>query len=157
MKKQIIAFAVLLTIISCNGPKSGPLQKDDFDRTDLSQNMKDQNYKARVSTEKINVSIEPCADCITIANLIENKKTWSDKVIKIRGKVTKYNPSIMGKNWVHIQDGTEYGKEFDLTITTDIAVEVGDTVTFEGTIVLDKDFGYGYKYNVLMEDGKPAL
>jgi hypothetical protein len=63
----------------------------------------------------------------------------------------------MGKNWVHIQDGSEFQGGFDLTITTDKKVSLDDTVTFEGKIVLDKDFGYGYFYNVLMEEGKPVL
>jgi hypothetical protein len=63
----------------------------------------------------------------------------------------------MGKNWVHIQDGSEFQGGFDLTITTNIQVSVGETKTFEGKIVLDKDFGYGYLYSVLMEEGKPVL
>ena len=63
----------------------------------------------------------------------------------------------MGKNWVHIQDGTEFEGGFDLTITKDKQASVGETITFEGKIVLDKDFGYGYFYNVLMEDGKSVL
>jgi hypothetical protein len=29
---------------------------------------------------------------------------------------------------------------------------VGDIVTFSGTIALDKDFGAGYKYEVIMEN-----
>jgi len=59
----------------------------------------------------------------------------------------------MGKNWIHIQDGTEGEGVYDLTITSLQNVSVGDTVTFEGKIALDKDFGYGYFYNVLMEEG----
>lgn len=157
MKNLIKLTAILIILISCNGPKSGPLEKADFDNTDLNQNMKEQNYEAQISTEKIDINIEPCEGCITLANLAENKKSFSGKVIKIRGQVTKYNPAIMDKNWVHLQDGTDYRNEFDLTLTTDIGVEVGDIVTFEGRIVLDKDFGYGYKYTILMEDAKPVL
>jgi hypothetical protein len=74
--------------------------------------------------------------------------------VKITGRVTKYNPSIMGKNWVHLQDGSEFEGGYDLTVTTDTVVEVGETVTFEGKIALDKDFGYGYFYSVLLEEGK---
>ena len=29
--------------------------------------------------------------------------------------------------------------------------KVGDIVTFEGKLVLNKDFGYGYKYDYLVE------
>ena len=60
----------------------------------------------------------------------------------------------MGKNWVHIQDGTDYKDGFDLTVTTNNTVAVGEIVTFEGKIALDKDFGYGYSYSVIMEEGK---
>ena len=63
----------------------------------------------------------------------------------------------MGKNWVHIQDGSEFEGGFDLTVTTDKPTSVGETITFEGKVILDKDFGYGYYYSVLMEDGKPVL
>jgi hypothetical protein len=60
----------------------------------------------------------------------------------------------MSRNWVHIQDGTKNdGKVADLTITTNANVQVGDNVSFEGKITLDKDFGAGYKYNVIMEQG----
>ena len=60
----------------------------------------------------------------------------------------------MNKNWIHIQDGTDNSGKFDLTVTTDIEVKVGDTITLEGAIALDKDFGFGYKYEVIMEDAK---
>jgi hypothetical protein len=156
MKKLIILTSLLLVIVSCKGPRSGPLQKETFSKTDFTQKMKDVNYKAQVSVEKENVMIEPCEGCITIANLLKSKKSFEGKTVEITGKVTKFNGSIMGKNWIHIQDGTEYKGDFDLTITTDIVVNVGDTVTFKGIIALDKDFGYGYKYSVLMEEGKLA-
>jgi len=60
----------------------------------------------------------------------------------------------MGKNWIHIQDGTDYKGSFDLAITSAISVMVGDTLTFEGKITLDKDLGYGYFFDVLMEDAQ---
>ena len=74
--------------------------------------------------------------------------------MKIKGQVTKFSPNIMGKNWVHIQDGTNDSGNYDLTVTTNDVVKVGDVVTFEGTIVLKKDFGAGYFYEVIMEDAK---
>lgn len=157
MKTLLIPTITIFLTIACNGPKSGPLQVESFDKTDLNQSMEEQNYKANLSSEKINVNITPCDGCITIANLLSDKKSYSGKVVKIRGKVTKFNPLIMERNWVHIQDGTDFRDEFDITVTTSIYVTVGDTITFEGKIVLDQDFGYGYVYNVLMEAGKPVL
>ncbi len=112
------------------------------------------DYSSNVEIEKVEVTGEKAEGGITIAELFENKEDYAGKVVRIRGKVTKFNAAIMNTNWIHIQDGTQFDKYFDLTITTDLEPEVGDVVTIEGTIVLDKDFGYGYTYEVLMEDGK---
>ncbi len=103
---------------------------------------------------KEDVSVKPAEGGITIAKLYANKKSYENKIVKIRGKVTKYNAGIMNKNWAHIQDGTSNGDNFDLTVTTNKEVKVGDVVTFEGKIALNKDFGYGYSYDVMMEDAK---
>jgi hypothetical protein len=107
-----------------------------------------------VKPEKFTVTITPCEGCTTIAKLLETKEELSGKTVRIKGIIAKYNPQIMGKNWVHIQDGTDFKGTYDLTITTDSEVTVGEKVTFEGKITLKKDFGYGYFYEVLMEEGK---
>jgi hypothetical protein len=156
MNKLIIFFTVLMALTSCKGRGSGPLVRDSFAKEGQIHNIDNQNNKTKVQIEKMNVTVEPCDGCITISNLLSNKKSYSGKVIKVKGKVTKFNPEIMGKNWVHIQDGTEFEGAFDLTITTSTKAVVGETITFEGKIALDKDFGYGYTYNVLMEEGKPV-
>ena len=150
-------MTMVLTMTFCKGPGSGPLQKESFDNNKMPHGTEVKDHKGKVQTEKMDIVIEPCDDCTSIAELFANKKAYSGKVVKVKGQVTKYNPGIMGKNWVHIQDGSEFKEEFDLTITTDIEVAVGETVTLEGSITLDKDFGFGYFYNVLMEDGKPVL
>jgi hypothetical protein len=111
-------------------------------------------HPVQVKTEKIKISIEPGEGCITIAKLMEAKSEYSGKTVRVKGKITKFNAEILGKNWIHIQDGTEFSGAYDLTITTDSQVAVGDTVTFEGKIALKKDFGYGYFYDVIMEEGK---
>jgi hypothetical protein len=111
-------------------------------------------HVASVKTEKIDISIDPVEGCISLAMLLEKKTEYSGETVKVRGKVSKYNSGILGKNWIHLQDGSEYNGAFDLTITTDSQLVVGDTVTFEGKIILNKDFGYGYFYEVIMEDGK---
>ena len=111
-----------------------------------------QSIKPKIKQEKIN--IKPVNGSITIAELYANKSKYEGKVIKVRGKVTKYNPDIMGKNWIHIQDGTKSGSNFDLTITTKDRVRMGDVITFEGKITLNKDFGAGYFYPVIMEEAK---
>jgi len=88
----------------------------------------------------------------SIENLLAKKEAFSEKTITIKGKVIKVNNGIMKKNWVHIADGTKFEDKKDLGITTLDTVKVGDIVTFKGKIVLNKDFGYGYVYPVLLED-----
>ena len=75
------------------------------------------------------------------------------------GKVVKFSARIMGKNWLHIQDGsgdTVAGTN-DLTVTTNVVAKAGDTVLVSGKLAINKDFGYGYKYDVIIEDAKVAF
>jgi hypothetical protein len=62
----------------------------------------------------------------------------------------------MGRNWLHIQDGTgkAEGGDNDLTVTTDAMVKKGDIVTVTGTVGVDKDFTAGYQYPVIIEGAK---
>lgn len=91
---------------------------------------------------------------VTIGDLYKDPSAFAGKKIKVRGKVVKYNAEIMDRNWIHIQDGTSSGGKFDLTITSLEQVSVGEIVAFEGVIAVNKDFGAGYKYDVIMEEGK---
>ena len=107
-----------------------------------------------VSHEKKEIKMNHAKDDITIAALLENKKTYAGKMVLIKGEVTKFNPGIMKKNWIHLQDGSDFNGKFDLTVTTDQEVKIGETIIVEGIIALDKDFGSGYFYEVIMEDAK---
>jgi hypothetical protein len=107
-----------------------------------------------VTVGKKDIKIETAAGGITIGELFKNKANYSGKTIKIKGEVTKFSLEIMKKNWIHLQDGTEGDGKFDLTVTTAEEFKVGDIVTIEGKVTLDKDFGYGYFYDVLVEDAK---
>jgi hypothetical protein len=96
------------------------------------------------------------ADARTVAETYAQKGALKEKAVTIRGKVVKFNPGIMGKNWVHLQDGS--GKadkgDNDITVTTQDMTSVGDTVVVKGTVRIDKDFGAGYAYPVIVEDAK---
>lgn len=94
-------------------------------------------------------SVKPAAGSIKIADLLGNLNKYEGKVVKVTGKCVKINPMIMGRNWIHLQDGS--ANNFDLTVTTTENVSLGDIVTLEGTIAVNKDFGAGYRYNVIME------
>jgi hypothetical protein len=90
----------------------------------------------------------------TIAEVFAQKAALASKPVAVRGKVTKFNADIMGKNWVHLQDGSgETGhNDFDLTVTTSSVAAVGDVVVARGVVRTDQDFGAGYAYAVLVED-----
>ncbi len=89
----------------------------------------------------------------TIAEIYAGRDGLSGKDVAIRGKVVKFSPQIMGKNWVHVQDGSGAAGTNDLTITTQDEAKVGDTVLVSGKITLNKDFGMGYRYDLIIEDG----
>ena len=111
-----------------------------------------QPQKPKIEREAI--SMKPAEDGVTIKQLFDNMNYYKGKTVKVKGKVSKINNGIMGKNWIHIQDGTSSGEDFDLTVTTNDMVGMGQVVTFEGKIATNKDFGYGYSYKVLLEDAK---
>ncbi len=98
------------------------------------------------------INIKPIEGGVTISELFKNKKRYQGKRVKIRGKVTKFNAQVMSKNWIHLQDGTDNNGNFDITITSNANVNVGDIVTLEGLVSLDKDFGYGYFYKLIIEN-----
>lgn len=88
----------------------------------------------------------------TVAEVLSNKDALGGQEVLLRGKVVKYNGGIMGKNWLHLQDGTGGEGTNDLTVTTNDTAEVGATVLVKGKVALDKDFGAGYQYPVMIED-----
>lgn len=100
------------------------------------------------------VKIEKPKNGTSLAELFAAKKSFSGKSIIVKGKVVKINNGIMNRNWIHIVDGTQFENLGDLAITTSEIVNIGDIVTFKGVIVLDKDFGQGYIYDVLLEEAK---
>jgi hypothetical protein len=90
----------------------------------------------------------------TVGEVFAGQAGLGGKEVAVRGKVVKFSAQIMGKNWVHVQDGTGQAGSNDLTVTTADNAKVGDTVLVTGKITLKKDFGMGYKYDLIIEDGK---
>lgn len=88
-----------------------------------------------------------------IAWVYANRESLVDQQISLRGTVVKYNANILGWNFIHIQDGSGDVADGsnDLTMTSKAATAVGETIVVTGTIILNKDFGYGYSFPVMME------
>ncbi|MBU1985668.1 MAG: DNA-binding protein, partial [Proteobacteria bacterium] len=79
------------------------------------------------------------------------------KTIRVQGKVVKFSPNIMGKNWIHLQDGSgdPLKNTHDLVITTSAEPPKDkEVITIEGTVRANKDFGAGYSYVVIVEEAK---
>jgi hypothetical protein len=103
----------------------------------------------------VKVSKATGADARTVAEVYAQRGDLKEKSVTIRAKVVKYNEGIMGRNWIHIRDGSgSAGKDNDLTVTTAEKAAVGDVVVVKGTVRVDKDFGAGYAYPVIVEDAK---
>jgi hypothetical protein len=110
------------------------------------------NPHSQVLSGKQNVKVDPLSDGQTIEKIFQEKEALSGKAINVRGIVTKFNPGILDRNWIHIQDGTAFNDKYDLTVTSDEEVVEGKTVVVSGTVALNKDFGNGYSYDVLIEN-----
>lgn len=90
---------------------------------------------------------------LTVAEVFADPAKLAGQKVIVRGKVVKTNAGIMGTNWVHVRDGSGAEGTNDLTVTTKGEVpKVGDTVVVSGPASLNKDFGMGYTYPVMLED-----
>ena len=98
--------------------------------------------------------VEKVKDGKTVAEIFAGKEDLAGKQVLVRGKVVKFLPQIMGKNWLHLQDGSGSEGTNDLTVTTTAMAEVGDLVLVNGKVSVNRDFGYGYSYEVLLEDAE---
>jgi hypothetical protein len=89
----------------------------------------------------------------TIAEIFDAGSGLAGQTVSVRGRVVKFSPRILGVNFVHLRDGTssKQGKG-DLTVTTKTDVEVGALVVVRGLVAADKDFGFGYTYDLIVED-----
>jgi hypothetical protein len=87
----------------------------------------------------------------TIEALFMEKAKLSGHQVQLHGTVVKVNNAIMNRNFLHVRDGTGQKGSDDLTITSQDTAEVGDEVVVTGTIAVDKDFGAGYTYPILLE------
>jgi hypothetical protein len=95
-------------------------------------------------------------DARAIAEVYAQKDKLKDRTVTVRGKVVKYNEGILGKTWIHLQDGsgTQATRDFDLAVTTKGTSKLGEVITIKGTLRLARDFGSGYTYPVIVEDAK---
>jgi hypothetical protein len=114
--------------------------------------------KANIAGLDKNIKVEKAsgANAYTVAEVYEKRAALNTKQVTVRGKVVKFSQGIMGKNWVHLQDGSgdQQKSTHNLVATTQDTAAVGDIVTVTGTFAKDKDFGAGYVYKAIIEEAK---
>jgi len=95
-------------------------------------------------------------DARTIAEVHAQKMELKEKSVTIHGKVVKFTSQVMSKNWIHLRDGSGNADkgDNDVTVTTQGMAKVGDVVLVKGIVRVNKDFGSGYTYAVIIEDAK---
>ncbi len=88
---------------------------------------------------------------IKISELVSDPKKYEGKTVQLSGICTKINAGIMNRNWIHLKDGSK--DDFDLVVTSEVFVPEGSTITIKALVTLNKDFGAGYKYDLILENG----
>lgn len=111
---------------------------------------------AVVPSAEVNVNKATGPNSYSVGECFEQSKDLHGKTVRVRGKVMKISRMIMGKNWLHIQDGTgnPLKNQHDLVATTTEEPAEGSVITIEGVLAAERDFGAGYKYEVIVEDAK---
>ena len=92
----------------------------------------------------------------TVESLNQNKATLAGQTVSAQGKVVKVNNGIMGRNFVHVQDGTGDASNNNLIVTSKQTAAVGDQVSVSGVVAVNRDFGSGYSYPLLLEEATIA-
>jgi hypothetical protein len=173
LKKIIVCFiglAVIFGLIACGSAtseteskapadKSGKTlaQAHGVNRSEMAaqgQTPQTPGGHPAVPFSKVNVEKSTARNGYTVGEIFAKGVSLNKQKVTVRGQVVKVNPNIMGRNWLHIQDGTgdPAKNTHDLVVTSADIAEKGAVITIEGTLAADKDFGFGYKYDVIVED-----
>jgi hypothetical protein len=143
---ELIYFVPYLAV---EGGSDGGSAGDDWSKKHIQQIEKQPPVEIDVS------GIEKAEGGKTVAEIFDEKSELSGQAVTIRGKVVKSTPNIMGKTWLHVKDGTASASGADdLVVTTMAEVEVGKTILATGTVKLDLDLGFGYEFDVLLEEAR---
>src|SRR4030067_1137594 len=141
-------------VIFTTGPTSAQSPHGAPDKMSIHGGSMGSKSEETTTTENIKVEKATVPNAYTVAEIFGKKSELDKKSVVVSGKVVKVSAGIMGKNWLHIQDGSGNAKDGnnDLVVTTQDIPKGGDTVTAHGILYKDKDFGSGYKYDVVVEE-----
>lgn len=139
-------YLVTNLVAENHGNNTGTLTAD-FSETNTAQKATSVKKDIPTHTEEI---IQDKGS-ITISELVANSSAYEGKTVQLTGKCVKINPNIMKRNWIHLQDGSK--NDYDLVITSSTFVPEGKTVTIKAEVSLNRDFGAGYRYDLILENG----
>jgi len=148
-----IALAVLVALAGCSKKEPAADASKAPESTASQPQMPEGHPAAKPAAEVDLTGIAQAEGGKTVAEVFADKDALAGQSVTVRGKVVKVNAGILGTNWVHVRDGSGGEGTNDLTVTTSGDVpDVGDTVLLTGTVALNKDFGMGYTYDVMVEN-----
>lgn len=109
--------------------------------------------KSKVNAESKNTVKQISQDgSIKIAEIVDHPEKYENKTVQITGTIAKVNPNIMNRNWYHLKDGSK--DDFDFVVTSNTYVPEGHTITIKAEVHRNVDFGAGYKYDLILENGE---
>jgi DNA/RNA endonuclease YhcR with UshA esterase domain len=133
---------------------SSHVTRSGIDAHDLASQSRGGSAKATVSFTNLKVEKSTAQNGYTVGELFAKATSLNRQKVTVKGQVVKVNPNIMGKNWLHIQDGTgdPAKNTHDLVVTSASIAEKGTIISLEGILTAGKDLGSGYRYDVIVED-----
>lgn len=155
-----LALAVLVAIAGCSKkePSADAAKAQATDAASTQPQMPAEHPAAKPGAEVDLAGIAQAEGGKTVAEVYAQKDALAGQKVTFRGKVVKVNTGILGTNWLHVRDGSGADGTNDLTVTTPGTVPgVGDTVLVTGTVGLNKDFGMGYTYDVIVEEASVTV
>ena len=155
-----LALAVLVALAGCSKkePAADAAKASDSPATAAQPQMPAGHPSAKPAAEVDLAGIAQAEGGKTVAGVFADKDALAGQKVTVRGKVVKVNAGILGTNWLHVRDGSGGEGTNDLTVTTAGTVpNVGDTVLLTGTVALNKDFGMGYAYDVIVEEAEVTV
>ena len=160
-KASTLALAVLIALAGCSKKEPAPEAAKVAEAPAPAMTGKMPEDHPPPAADKADVDLSGIAKADggkTVEEIFAEKSTLAGNKVAVRGKVVKVNPDIMGKNWLHVRDGSGGDGTNDLTVTTAGTLpDVGEVVVVTGTVVLDQDFGMGYQYPVIVQDAEITI
>jgi hypothetical protein len=156
--RSAIAVAVLAALAGCSKPESAAPAADDNAAATAPESGMTEPHPMPAAMPGADVDLTGIAKAeggMTVAEVFADPGKLAGQHVTVRGKVVKTNPDVMGKNWIHVRDGSGTDGTNNLTVTTTGNVpNIGDTVLVSGPVSANKDFGMGYVYPVIIEDAE---